>query len=129
MHYQNDTIKDEILYLLKDYFNQHGIEVRLAANDNLPAAPVAVFEEFITTPLRLPDLWHIRLLVRLLGVPDISGRITDGIHQLLLSWKPTLCPITTLLFQLHVAPMPHVKERVIYAEWVAEDEGCLVAEA
>ena len=128
MQHQNEQIRNEITYLLTDYFNQHGIEVRLAANDNLPAAPVAVFEQFITTPLRQPDLWHLQLMVRLLGVPDISGQITNGIHQLLLCWQPSLPSITTLLFQLHVMPTPHIKGRVFFAEWVAE-EGMLLAEA
>jgi hypothetical protein len=103
-------MKREIENRLKAFLQEKGMELHVAANDNIPDKDLLVELETIED-IRLGGrklLFEIRVVLGLLGKPWQSDMLIKGIYYTLHPYNISLCELAVLLMSIHVEEVGHV---------------------
>jgi hypothetical protein len=110
-----ERMKLEIENNLRIFLREEGIELFVAANDNIAAGsdPLVMLEAIESIALGGHALLsEIRVILDILGKPWQCDALVDGIYDTLQPHRLTLSELTVLLMSLHVevAYSPHPRK-------------------
>lgn len=123
-----DKLKLEIKDTLKDFLKGEGIELYVAANDNIvkrnPFVELKALDDTFLTGNRL--LFEIELILHLLGKPWQCVSLVKGIYYALHPHNITISELTILLMSINVeyieSQIPETEGRCITMRYIAEEK-------
>ena len=108
-----EDMKREIECQLKSFLQERGLELYIAANDNIPDYdPLVELEEI--KDIRLGGrrlLFEIRVVLGILGKPWQCDTLIKGIYYTLHPYNISLCELAVLLMSMHVEELESRPDR------------------
>ena len=111
-----EKMKLEIVNGLKTFLHEEGIELYVAANDNIGKGrnrePAVILERIEDKPLAgYKLLSEIRVILGIQGKPWKCDVLVDGIYHALHPHQLTLCELQILLMSLHVETIINLQRK------------------
>jgi len=110
-----EEMKLEIETRLKAFLRSEGMEMRMAANDNIPQSAPLIELETIDDRILSGNklLFEIKVVLRLRDQPWQYDSLVNGIYYTLHPHNITLSELTVLLMSIHVEPAENGGARVL----------------
>lgn len=121
------TMKLEIETKIRDFLREEGLELRIAANDNIPSDnPLIQLEEIDEKALSGNKLlFEIRVVMGLLGKPWKCEPLVRGIYYALHPHAITIAELTILLMSVHVekimTPVSGITQNRAIMKYIVEE--------